>query len=207
MTHTQLIWSLVLNGFTALAVLGSTAAFFLHGGIGNMLAKGKAAFRYFTVDSNVLCALVCLGVAVWDLGALRRGGGTVPRWLDLLKLMSAAAVGVTFFTVVLYLLPVTRFDWKLMYGGGNLFLHALCPLAGMLSWALVERGAPLSLGWALLGAVPTLLYGAVYLRMVLIRKSWEDFYYFNVGGKWYVSLVLMLLLSAAVALALLALRR
>ena len=207
MTNTQLWLSLLLNSFAALAVPGSCGAFFLRGGKGNMQRSRWKALVYFTVDSNLLCALVCLAAAVWEALALVRGGGALlPRWLDLCKLAASAAVGVTFFTVLFYLLPVTHFDFKLMYAGRNLFLHALCPLAAMAAWTLTERGEPLAFGWALLGTVPSLLYGAVYFEMVVVKKRWEDFYRFNVGGKWYISVAAMLLLSFAIAAALLALR-
>ena len=76
----------------------------------------------------------------------------------------------------------------------------------MAAWALTERGEPLAFGWALLGLVPSLLYGAVYFDMVVVKKRWEDFYRFNVGGKWYISVAAMLLLSFAIAAALWALR-
>ena len=42
--------------------------------------------------------------------------------------------------------------------------------------------------------------------MVLIRKKWEDFYGFNKGGKWYVSLLLMLELNLSICVGLWALR-
>ncbi len=207
MTNTQLWLSLLLNAFVALAVLGGCGAFFLRGGQGNMQQSRWKALVYFTVDSNLLCALSCLAAAVWEALALIRGGGALlPRWLDLCKLTAATAVGVTFFTVLFYLLPVTHFDFRLMYAGRNFFLHALCPLAAMAAWALTERGEPLAFGWALLGLVPTLLYGAVYVWMVLVKKQWEDFYRFNAGGKWYISVAAMLLLSFAIAAALWALR-
>ena len=208
MTHTQLIWSLVLNAFVSLSVLVSVGAFFVRGGKGNMEGAGRRSLHYFTVDSNLLCAAACLALCLWDGIALARGGGAlVPRWLDLFKFMGAAAVGVTFFTVLLYLLPVTRFDFKLMYAGRSLFLHGLCPLAAMVSWAFLEQGRPLGFPWTLLGLVPTVLYGALYLNKVLLRKEWEDFYRFNAGGKWPISIALMLLLTFAIAVGLWALRR
>ena len=195
MTNTQLIWSLALNALVVLFVLLSTLAFFRLGGQGNMKEGGKKALVYFTVDSNLLCALACLVLCVWDGIALARGGGVLPRWLDLFKFAGSVAVGVTFFTTLCYLLPVSKFDFKLLYAGWNFCLHALCPLAAMASWAFAERSAPMPFPWVLLGLVPTALYGAVYLYKVVIRKSWNDFYSFNAGGLWYLSVFAMFLLS------------
>ena len=207
MTRTQLALSLLLNLSVIVPVLLSTVSFFRHGGEGNMKEGGKKALVYFTVDSNLLCALACLPVCVLDGIALARGGAALlPRWLDLFKFTGSVAVGVTFATPLCYLLPVAGFDFKLLYAGWNSCLHALCPLAAMLSWAFTERSAPLPFAWVLLGLVPTAVYGAVYLRNVVIRKCWKDFYNFNVGGMWYVSVAVMLLLSFAIGAGLWALR-
>lgn len=207
MTKPQLICSLLLNAFVVLSVSCCVDYFFRRGGQGNMKEGGKKALVYFTVDSNLLCALACLAVCVWDGIALVRGGALLPRWLDLFKFCGSVAVGVTFWTTLCYLLPVSHFDLKLLYADRNLCLHALCPLAAMLSWALAERGAPLPFAWVLLGLVPTLLYAAIYCQMVLVKKRWKDFYHFNVGGLWYFSALAMLLLSFAVGAGLWALRR
>ena len=206
MTPPQLICSLILNASVVILVFCSTLAFFRVGGQGNMKEGGKRALNYFTVDSNLLCALACLGLCVWDAVALIRGGGTLPRWLDLFKFAGAVAVGVTFVTTLCYLLPVCHFDFKLLYAGWNFCLHALCPLAAMASWAFLERSAPLPFPWTLLGLLPTAVYGAVYLDKVLLRKQWGDFYHFNTGGMWYLSIVLMLLLTFAISVGLWALR-
>ena len=207
MSKLQLWSSLLLNLFVLLSVAGCCAAFFLRGGKGNMQRPGFKAFVYFTVDSNVLCALACLGVALWDGIALGRGGeALLPRWLDLFKFAGSAAVGVTFFTVLFYLLPVTHFDFHMMYDGRNLLLHGLCPLAAMLSWALTERSGPLGFGWVLFCLIPTALYAGVYGYQVLVSRRWEDFYSFNKGGLWPVSVAAMLLLTFLIAAGLWALR-
>ena len=207
MTSTQLIWSLILNALVVVLIFCSTVAFFRVGGQGNMKEGGKKALIYFTVDSNLLCALACLGLCVWYAAALSRGGeALVPRWLDLFKFAGSVAVGVTFVTTLCYLLPVTKFDFKLLYAGWNFCLHALCPLAAMASWAFAERGLPLPFPWTLLGLLPTALYALLYLWKVIVKKTWKDFYHFNVGGLWYVTLLVMLLLSLAIGAGLWALR-
>ena len=207
MTSTQLIWSLVLNSAVAVLVFCSTLAFFRLGGQGNMKEGGRKALIYFTVDSNLLCALACLALCVWEAFALGRGGGVlVPRWLDLFKFAGSVAVGVTFVTTLCYLLPITKFDFKLLYAGWNFCLHALCPLAAMASWAFLERSAPLPYGWVLAGLIPTAVYGVLYLWKVIVKKQWKDFYHFNVGGLWYVTVFVMLLLSFGIGAGLWALR-
>ena len=206
MTKKEMLLSLLLNLFVILPVLGSIAAFFLGGGQGNMKHRGTEALRYFTVDSNLFCATGCLCAFVWEISTLGRGGEHLPRWLDLLRFVGSVSVGVTFFTVLLILLPATRFDFEMMYAGRNFYLHGLCPLAAMGNWVYVEHGPSLHLGWTLLGLIPTLLYGILYLRMVLLHRSWEDFYGFIQGRNWRVSCLIMLALSFAISAGLWALR-
>lgn len=207
MSTNQLVLSLSLNAIVILFVFLSTLAFFRLGGQGNMKEGGKKALVYFTVDSNLLCALASLFLCVWDGLTLVRGGeAQLPRWLDLFKFTGSAAVGVTFFTTLCYLLPVTKFDFKLLYAGWNFCLHALCPLAAMVSWTFAERSGPLPFPWVLLSLLPTTLYGALYFWKVVIRKRWKDFYSFNAGGLWYVSVFVMLLLSFGIGAGLWALQ-
>ena len=101
MTNDQLWISLLLNLFVVISVTWCSAIFFRKGGKGNMQVDGIRSLMFFTVDSNLLCALGCLGVAVWDGIALARGGKSLlPLWLDLFKFAGTVAVGVTFFTVL-----------------------------------------------------------------------------------------------------------
>ena len=207
MTSTRLWISLLLNAFVFLSVLLCVRAFFVRGGKGNMQAVGTHALIFFTVQSNLLCALSCLALCVWEGIALARGGGALlPRWLDLFKFTGTCAVGLTFFTVIFYLLPITHFDFHMMYDGRNLLLHGLCPLAAMVSWTFLEQGQPLAFGWVLLGLVPTALYGLLYFHMVLRLQRWKDFYRFNEGGKWPVSFAAMGVFTFAISAALWALR-
>ena len=54
--------SLACSAVVIGTTLGSLAVFFLRTGDGNMAVHGTLAFRYFTVDSNILCALACAGL-------------------------------------------------------------------------------------------------------------------------------------------------
>ena len=43
----------------------------------------------------------------------------------------------------------------------------------------------------LLGVLPIIAYGILYLNKVLLEKTWDDFYGFNKGGKWKISVAAM----------------
>ena len=44
---------------------------------------------------------------------------------------------------------------------------------------------------SLLGVIPVILYGFVYLYEVVMIGRWDDFYGYNKNGKWPVSMAAM----------------
>ena len=149
-------------------------------------------FRYFTVLSNVLCALCAAVVLItWTTGAL-------PLWVILLKYVGTVAVSVTLITVFAFLAPVSG-EWKKLLSGPDLFWHLICPIAAIVSLCVFEH-TDFGFPWVFLGLVPTVLYGVFYLYRVVILpedRRMEDFYGFNKNGKWPVSCARMLVLSFA----------
>ena len=198
MKRWKLFLSLACNLLIVLLTAMCLADFFTRGGEGNMQVVGTRAFIYFTVDSNVLCALASLGMVVWGLFRMRRRGAPIPLGLGLFKFVGTAAVSLTFCTVMAFLGPL--YGYGAMFTGNNLYLHLVTPLLAVFSYTLLEKGGPAGFGGAALGVLPTVAYGAVYLSMVVILRRWADFYAFNRGGRWYVSVVLMLLASWLISL-------
>lgn len=140
--------------------------------------RGKIAFRYFTVLSNVLCALGALALCLFPES----------RWAWLLKYTGTAAVAVTLLTVLLFLGPT--FGYRALLKGADFFLHLITPLLAVFSFSFLEKRG-LGFPEALLGLLPVLLYGGVYTYKILLapqEKAWEDFYGFNRGGKWPLSM-------------------
>ena len=153
--------------------------------------RGKYAFRFFTCQSNVLCAAACLLTAV---GAV--GGGEIPVWIRIVKFVGTASVTVTMLTVFLFLAPSVGKGWmKTLLTGrvSDFFMHLVTPLLAIFSLCVFERWE-ISLPQCLWGMAPVILYGALYIYKTIILpegKGWEDFYGFNRGGKWPASLAAM----------------
>ena len=53
---------------------------------------------------------------------------------------------------------------------------------------------------SLVGLIPVLLYGLLYLNKVVFRKQWDDFYGFNRDGKWRLSFAAMVGATALLCL-------
>ena len=159
--------------------------------------RGKFAFRFFTCQSNVLCAAAAL------LMALAQLAGHVPRWIWTLKYAGTAAVTVTMLTVFLYLWPSIGKDGpKRLLTGGDLFMHLITPLLAIVSFCLPEKRG-MSFLWSLWGLLPVVLYGPYYLyriRYAPEEKRWDDFYGFNKQGKWPVAFAMMLAGAFAVCM-------
>ena len=148
--------------------------------------KGRGTFRFFTCQSNALCAAASL------LMAIAQTAGTVPRAVWLLKYLGTVTLSVTMMTVLVFLGP-TMGGYKALLEKENLFLHLITPLLAIVSFCFLERGR-MSAGTALLGELPVIAYGLLYLYKVIYapeEKRWPDFYGFNRNGKWPVSYAAM----------------
>ena len=163
--------------------------------------RGKFSFRFFTCQSNVLCAAASLLCAV----TLLRGG--IPDWVWTLKYMGTAAVTVTMLTVFLFLWPsFGKGALKKLLSGFDLYMHLLTPLAAILSFCVFEKRG-MTFAQALWGMVPVVLYGPFYLYKILYapeKKRWDDFYGFNRQGKWPVAFSCMVAGTFLVCMAFLA---
>lgn len=144
--------------------------------------------RFFTLLSNILCALASLFVVI----SLR--SGTLPYGVWLFKYIGTASVTVTFLTVMVFLGPTL--GYKSQLEGWSFYLHAAGPLLAVVSFCFLERFYPLSLLTSLWGIAPVLLYGCLYLKKVVLSSGasqWDDFYGFNKNGKWKISFAAMLI--------------
>lgn len=189
-TRVRALLSLAVNaGIIALTAV-SVAQFFISSGQGNMQVSGFVCFRYFTILSNVLAALTCAAVLPAGVRALRRGEDSLSHGAMLLKYVGTAAVAVTLTVVLLFLGPTMGYD--AMFVGSSLFLHLICPLLAIGSFCFLERGGGVSKKETILGDLPVIVYGTVYLITVVLTGIWPDFYGFNAGGMWYISYPAML---------------
>lgn len=187
--------SLLINAFIFVITTVLTVRFFYQDGRW-AVSNGAEAFRFFTVLSNVFCAVAALLMCL----------APSQSWVWLLKYVATVAVSVTLLTVFLFLGP--SFGYKELLKGSDFFMHLLTPLLALVSFCAYEKRG-LSFGTALFGVLPVLLYGILYLYKVVIvpeGKRWDDFYGFNKGGKWPIAFTAMILGAFLVCLGLMALQ-
>lgn len=152
-------------------------------------------FKTYTVESNILMAAVCALL----LFCLIFRKGRIPKWLYTLQLTGASVTAVTFVTVLLFLTPSTvakgGSPWK-MYADEMLFLHFLNPLLAFIMTAVLPDEHGYTRKECFIAVIPTVLYSAVYAYNVIISKTWNDFYGFTFGGRYWLSPIVVAALYA-----------
>ncbi|MDC7294445.1 DUF1600 domain-containing protein [Butyrivibrio sp. DSM 10294] len=155
--------------------------------------RAEKAFKFFTTQSNVLCAVAALCMCFFA-GA---------QWAFILKYIGTVAVTVTMLTVIFFLGP-SMGGYQKLYVGTELWLHLINPLLALISFCTFERRS-MSVGVAALGLLPVILYGILYLYNVIYApedKRWDDFYGFNKNGKWPIAFALMVIGTAIICVGL-----
>lgn len=167
-----------------------------------LAANGRKSLKYFTVLSNLLSGIVSVACVCAYLCV----GATLPMPLVVLKLVATSAVALTFLTVIVLLGP--RLGWKRMYEGGNLWLHLILPLLAVIDCCLFVPVGDAPFAATLLAMLPTALYGAWYMRQVLVHGAEKDgilydFYGFLRWGYNRIVVVFIGMLGVSWAIALL----
>ncbi len=180
---------------------------FVRGEAGTLEPVGFRGLRFFTVLSNLVAGLAS---QIYLLSRIKRGSSTgdeeIRKTASLplkLKLVSAVAVAITFFTVLLFLGPL--YGYRYMYTGSNLFFHLLIPLLTMIGVTLTELEVQFTKKDILLTALPVLIYGVLYIGNILVNGIGEwpntnDWYGFLNWGYPVGILIFVVLIGISIAI-------
>lgn len=182
--------ALILNILViAFAVIGTVLMLFPYSENEEFLTHGFGNLKYFTVLSNECCGIIAVVCLVCTLHGCRQ-----PM---LAKFLAAAAVGLTFLTIVAFLGPM--YGFLRMFRGANFFFHLILPLTAMAEFVVYVEGpadaadengeaavaafSEVPFRWTLYSMIPVAVYGSVYLGNCLINGvgQWphsNDFYGF-----------------------------
>lgn len=184
----KLLLSLICNFLIIVTTIGDISYYFINGGDGNMMVKGVLCLRFFTNLSNILVALCSLVLVIFTINKLKKNK-KIPDLVYLLKYIGTVSVSVTFITCVVFLGPIQQINglgYFSLFKGNVFFLNFFTPLISILSYIILEKNN-LKKNTVLYSLLPTIFYGIVYFIMVMITKSWPDFYNFTFGGKYYLA--------------------
>ncbi len=162
--------------------------------------------KFFTVDSNIFMGIIALIFSIEEIKLLKNKQQKIKTKFYILKLMSTTAVGVTFFTVFLYLGPISEGGIATMLQNSNLFFHLFIPVLSMFNFILLENNKEMIFKYSFAGLLPTLVYSVFYLTNVLahmkngIVSPIYDWYWFVQNGVWTTIIVMPIMLIGTYAI-------
>ena len=198
--------SLVLNIIIAIMTLFAASVMFtgfkFMNGYEPVLESTKLGMlRFFTVQSNLFMGIVAVIFSVQEIKLLNTKIEEIKLKFYLLKLMSTAAVGLTFFVVFAYLGPISKGGIPSMLMNSNLFFHFIIPVVSIFNFICFEKTDKIkfkNLGFVL---VPTILYEIYYLSNIFIHTEngvvspKYDWYWFVQNGVWTAVIVAPMMLG------------
>jgi hypothetical protein len=196
----KILTALIINIFVVLATAGISISYYFYSN-NPLVESGFDSYKFFTTDSNILAAISSLVIIPYEIQILRNKRENLPRFAVVFKYIGMVSVMLTFFTVMVVLLPKYKAEFLLL--GTSFYMHLLGPIAALVTVLFLETDSKIKFGETFLALIPVVIYGAVYLTEVLIigeeNGGWSDFYTFNSGGHWYISLPVMILFTLIIA--------
>ena len=180
--------ALIINIFVVIATTAICTSYWFYTN-NPLVESGFDSFKFFTTDSNILAAVSSLVLIPFEIQILRGRRKTLPHAAVVLKLVGMTSVMLTFTTVMTVLLP--QYDPAFLLLGTATYTHVLGPLSALVTFLFLETDSKIKLPETLFALIPTALYGSVYMYNVLISHDWLDFYTFNKGGYWYISVIVI----------------
>ena len=196
----RILSALILNILVVIATTAIVISYFFHSN-NPLVLSGFDSFKFFTTDSNVLAALTSLVLIPFEIRILRGKRAKLPHAAVVFKYVGMTAVMLTFMTVIVLLAPY--YGLPLMYQETGMYMHLAGPLAALFTFLFLETDSRITIPESFLALVPSVLYGAVYLVEVIVigeqNGGWMDFYTFNRGGLWYITMPVILVATYVIA--------
>ena len=172
------------------------------GGFGS----GLGSLQTFTNESNILCAVIALVMAIVGIYNLKYKKYYFSHGLRTLQLIGTTAVLLTFAIVLVFLAPLFTIQTSnplALFSSSMFFTHFLTPLLAVLAFVFfTPNRAKLTVLDNFLVLIPVILYGIVYLINVVFLQNWPDFYHFTFGGQnQLIPLVVVVIFAGTFGLA------
>ena len=167
-----------------------------------LTANKIEAFKFFTVDSNILVGVIALLFAVYEILLLSGKIAALPKFLYVLKHTATVGVVLTFLTTACFLAPFLVDDYWILFKNSNLFFHAVIPILSAIVWIFTEDTDKLRFRDTFIGVIPMAIYAVFYCanafaHVVDGKVPMEyDWYGFVQGGIVYALVALPLMLVA-----------
>ncbi len=148
---------------TLSTLLGMVMIFIVPLVTGDISLKATIApLRFFTTDSNVFMGLISGMFVVLDSMLLSGRIREIPIFAYILKLAGSASVGLTLFTVLFYLAPLSPNGFFSVFMGSDLLFHFVVPVLSLIVFLFFEGNIKIKFRHTFWGIIPALLYGVAY---------------------------------------------
>ena len=190
-----LVLNAIIIAFTVFATISLVIGFKFMQDITVLSEKNFKSFRYFTIQSNLLAAIVAIIYVIYKCRPVGKKSEKLPTWLYFLKLASADAVAFTMFVTVFYLAPTSSKGYFSLFMNSNLFMHFLTPLLCIISFVCFESAEKAPFKFSFAGVIPMALYASFYTPNVLLHLKdgkpdpvydWYGFLAFGLNTIWIV---------------------
>ena len=159
---------------------------------------GLHTLRMFTTISNIIAAVAAFMCLPFQIDGLKKDRYRLPSWIVVLLYVGAVGTLLTFF-VASTMLSITQGFVTMMFLKSNLFLHTLNPIFINILFILILSDFHIEFRKSFFALIPVASYSTLYLIMVHIAKVWNDHYYTNTYIPWPVFLLILIVVSFAVA--------
>ena len=144
------------------------------------------AFKFFTVDSNLLMGIAAAVFAYYDYLIITKRKKEIPAKVYALKHLATVSVMLTFFVTVFYLAPFSEYEFLAFFRNSNLFFHLVVPILSLITYVFFEKknqGREV----ILYGIVPMFLYSIFYILVYFFHTGNDpvrdyDWYKFMSGS-------------------------
>ena len=187
--------------FTVFATVSMMIGFNFMSGEKVLSSTSFQAFKYFTVDSNVIAGFVSLVYMIY-LCLLAKGKiKEMPKFMSYLKLASTTGVTLTMMVTICFLAPRSTTTYFAYFMNSNFFMHFLTPLLCIITFAFFEP-VKLSFKQSCYGTCFMILYAIFYIPNILLHLDngkvlpeydWYGFLFGGLNTIWFVIPLLWLI--------------
>ena len=161
--------------------------------------EGWLAFKYYTVDSNILIGISSLILVIYELLLIKHKLKKIPNYVYIFKMIATTSVTLTMLITLFYLAPYFGNKFYELYINSNLLFHLIIPILAIISFTIFEK-TKIDYKHTFLSVSFTLIYGIFYIINILthlkngkIVKEY-DWYGFTNNGDNPIALVFLLIL-------------
>lgn len=162
--------------------------------------SGFEAFKYYTVDSNILVGLASFILVIYELLFMGKIIKKIPNYVYVFKYIGVVGVSLTFIVTMFYLAPIFGKNFLFLYMNTNLFFHLIVPILAFISYVKYEKNK-LKYKYTFITLSSVILYASYYISNILMHLDKNgnvmkeyDWYSFVVGGVTSIYIVPVIIL-------------